>query len=189
MSNRLSLTAAMAEPHVEWASFDLGRVHWYAIQSKRNDEARAEDNVRSRGIETFLPRALVVGRGRGGASRTIVEPLFTGYFFVRCNIAAAFNAVRYAPGVANVVCTAHVPSIVDDEIIASIRSRLDSDGLVHLVSDLAAGDRVRVADGPLRDFMGTFRGTLKGSERAVLLLGALERFRVVVDHTALRKVS
>jgi small subunit ribosomal protein S1 len=58
-----------------------------------------------------------------------------------------------------------------------------------ILSEIKEGDTVKIAEGPFSGLTGIFQKTLRGSERVVLLLKAIEyQASVIVERASLRKV-
>lgn len=77
------------------------------------------------------------------------------------------------PGVRRILGTPEGPSPVDNEIIASIRSRMDRDGHVEVRSSLPIGGRVRLREGPLVGLRGILESYINSKQRVRVLLDLL----------------
>lgn len=155
--------------------------HWYAINSKPHQEFLAESSLKVLGVDTLCPllREIKIVRGK---FRESTSPLFPGYLFARFDLDQLFRGVLYARGVKKLVTFGFEPSVVDDELIESIRSRLKDDCLVRSKPLFLPGQSVRIQQGPLHGLEAVFECEMKGEQRAVLLLKALfYQARLVVD--------
>lgn len=154
---------------------------WYVVNTKPHQEGSAELNLRALGVETFFPcvkETKIIRRKR----QTVIEPLFPGYFFVRFNVDDQYRAVVYARGIRKLVAFGGNPSIVDETVIDTIKSRLDNGYLTIRQTTLMPGQVVRIKEGPLGGVMAIFEREMSGQQRAVVLLSALAyQARVVVD--------
>jgi transcriptional antiterminator RfaH len=153
---------------------------WYAINSKPHQERVAVANLGKLGIETLCPwlkQTKVVRRKR----QMVVRPLFPGYLFARFSVKDQYRAVAYARGVRKIVTFGSDPAIVEEELIQSLRYRIQ-DGYVRIAKpSFHPGEVVRIADGPLSGLEAVFEQELSDQQRAVLLLRALAyRARVVL---------
>ena len=162
---------------------------WWAIQCKPRQETRAQANLETSGVRTFLPLARHAGSGRaarGAAPRT--EPLFPRYLFARCDGPAMTHRIRFARGVTRILGTGGAPTSVDESIIAAIQQRVAADGCVPLRPAFQPGDAVRIVDGPLKDFVGVFESEATAADRVRLLVAAVQgQWRVTVDGCMLEK--
>src|SRR3972149_8465934 len=156
-------------------------MHWYAVNTKPRQENIAQWNLKRLGVEAFCPQLKqnkVIRRKR----QVVVGPLFPGYLFVRFNVDTHYRAVNYAQGVRKLVAFGPVPVVVEDEIIESIKSRLDDGCMTVPVSSLTPGQIVRIHEGPFEGFEAVFEREMSDHQRVVLLLRTLSyQARVVVD--------
>ncbi len=165
--------------------------HWYAIHTKINQENRADHNLRAWGVETFTPK--IRERRYNPFTREpgfITKPLFPRYIFARFSAYKLLHKINFTRGVQSVVSMGGVPSRVDDEIIAYIKSRQGEDDFIRIGEDLRPGDKVIINGGYLKDFPGIFEKRLKGERRVSVLLTAINyQGRVVIDQDCLRRAS
>jgi transcriptional antiterminator RfaH len=158
---------------------------WYAVKSKPRQEARAEANLSRLGVHTFLPRETRPTRSR---SQPTNAPLFPGYLFVRCDIAATFHKIVYTRGVSKVLGDGYAASPIHDEIIDMIRTRMTTTADADPICTFARGEAVRVTAGPLEDLVGIFEANVKPAERVAILLRTVNSYmRVVVDPAVLQR--
>ncbi|HYP26885.1 MAG TPA: transcription termination/antitermination NusG family protein [Blastocatellia bacterium] len=144
---------------------------WYVIHTNPRQEDRADSNLRAWGVETFSPR-LMDRRFNPytGKPTCLVKPLFQGYIFARFQAEDYLHKVRFTRGVQCVITSNGEPVPVEDEIIATIRSRMGADGLIRLGEALKPGDEVVIKDGPLKDFTAIFEREMKDADRVMILL-------------------
>ena len=156
---------------------------WFAIQTKPGQEALASRCVSFLGLETFVPQVL---KGRTGPARLAPRSLFPNYFFARFSQRLHLRAVRFSNGVCRVAGGREIPWPVGDEIIESIRERIEEDGYIRLEERAwRTGDEVEVEEGPLRGWCGIFDSELDDGKRVVILLEMLQCARVVLDRECL----
>ena len=140
------------------------------------------------GIETFYPklrRRKTVRRVR----KWVTGPLFPSYIFARFDVTQSGRLVKYANGVINLVSFGGKPAIVDDAILAAIKTHAPDDTLVVEPMPLKSGDVVEIQAGPLRGLQGVFERAMSDRDRVVVLLNVLARgARVEVDREQLEKV-
>ena len=82
----------------------------------------------------------------------------------------SLNKVRLTRGVHSVVNFGGQPYPVDDEVIEIIKSGVGDDGLFDIKEKFAAGDKVKIKEGPLREMVGIFEREVKANERVMILL-------------------
>lgn len=164
---------------------------WYVVHTRPKQEDRAGSNLLSAGLETLSPKLRVTKYNEFTGNPTrLVKPLFPGYIFACFCFSESYHRVRFTRGVHSVICFNDEPTIVDDEIIELIRSRVDRDGFVKNLDELKAGDEVRISDGRFQNLCGVFEREMPDSDRVSVLLNAVSfQAHVVVDRGLLSKVT
>lgn len=145
---------------------------WYVVRSKPRREAYAQEQLRRRGVETFLPRIVETAPGRGEPQ---VGPLFPGYLFAHLDLLSQYTSVIWAPGVHSFVSFGDVPAAVDPAVIAFLHERAGDEGVVRVTRTFHDGDVVRVVRGPLSGLTGVVQGTCSGQMRVRILMELLRR--------------
>jgi len=144
--------------------------NWYVAQTKAWTEGRVEARLASRSIETFLPRIENPRRRR----RSQVEPLFPGYLFIHLTMSpATLDVVRWTPGVRRLLGAGDSPLPLDEQVIATIRSRLGEEGFIRVGLPFAPGDRVRIVEGPMAGLYGILERPAPRANRVRILLDLL----------------
>jgi transcriptional antiterminator RfaH len=188
VNDTCSKTSGLASPsyNTSCAAADP-RQHWYVLQTKPKQEARAEANLRRWGLETFAP--LLREHRRLSRASTLpyrAAPLFPGYVFARFDADVLLSKVRLTRGVSRVVDFGGHATPIDDAVIGLIRGRLDESGYVSLEPP-RSGDVVEIIDGPLRSMEGIFERHLQGQDRVVILLASVAcRAHVEVETSFIR---
>ena len=155
--------------------------NWFALHTKPRRENFASTNVSRLGIEPFLP-LLKAERLVHGAARTIIKPLFPGYFFARFRPEDFLESVECSRGVLRVVSSGRFPIPVDDEIVRDIQNRAGEDGLIRILpQSFKSGDRVSIQGGPFDGMMGRVERELDDGRRVAILLETLWCSRVLIE--------
>ena len=162
---------------------------WWAIQCKPRQETRAQANLETSGVRTFLPLTRAAGAVRSTRDAPAkTEPLFPRYLFARCDGPGMTHRIRFARGVTRILGTGSAPTSVDESIISAIQQRVGADGCVPLRSALQPGDAVRIVEGPLKDFVGVLERSVTPDDRVRLLVAAVQgHWRVTVDGRCLER--
>ena len=166
---------------------------WYLAQTHPRQEDRAESNLKSLGIETLAPKF----KDRRcnfytGEVTFNAKPLFTSYIFAKFIANDLYQKVRYTRGVRQLVSFGDSPTVVNEEIIAMIQSRIGEDGFARVVTDedLKQGDQVVIKDGPLGSFAGIFEREMKGAERVRILIQTVSyQAHVEIERNMVKKVG
>ena len=165
--------------------------NWYVVHTHVKQEERANENLRSWGIETLHAKLRTRRYNQfTGAPTYLTQPLFPRYLFAKFNAREQLPKIRFTRGVHNIVCCGESPAPVDEHIIEIIRSRIDENGFVKTNDELKPGDKVVISAGPLRNLVGIFEREIKGSDRITILLTAIEfQGRLVVDRGLVQRAA
>jgi transcriptional antiterminator RfaH len=160
---------------------------WYAVHTHPRQEDRAAGNLRAWGIETFSPKFKERHfNAYTQESTCLIKHLFPRYIFARFDLSRLCK-VSYTRGIHAVVSFGDQPAIVEEPIIALIRSRIDGEGFVRIDDEPRPGDAVIVREGPLKGLTGVFSREMKEDERVMILLNAVNYQAHAVIHKSLVK--
>lgn len=150
-----SLTQALQE------EMQSGRA-WYVIHCysgsehkvKRNLEQRIESmGMRDKIFEVIIPTEEEI-EIKDGKRRVVERRIFPGYLLVNMIMDEdAWAVVRHTPGVLGFVGTGDEPTPLRPEEVAQILKRMEAE-TPRLKVTFKPGQRVRIIDGPFRDFHG-----------------------------------
>jgi transcriptional antiterminator RfaH len=156
-------------------------MYWYVANTKPRQETIAQWNLDRVGVEAFCPQ-LKQNKVIRRKKQVVVGPLFPGYLFVRFDVDTHYRAVNYAQGVRGVVAFDSVPAKVEEEMINSIKSRLEDGCVTIKPPSFSPGETLRIQDGPFDGLEAIFEREMTTQQRVVVLLKALSyQARVVVD--------
>ncbi len=147
-------------------------VQWYAIHTRPRHEKKVAGELRSRGVETFLPLNVEVRRW-SDRKQQVEIPLFPCYAFVRvaCTPESRVNVLR-SYGVLGFVGP-HQGTIIPEKEIEDIRT-LVMNGPVSSATFLRAGQRVRLRGGAWNGVEGIL--VTSGRERRLVVsIEAIQR--------------
>lgn len=126
---------------------------WYAVYTKPCWEKKVAQQLTNRNVENYCPLNRVV-RQWSDRKKTVHEPLFTSYVFIRV-APKDFAEVRKVTGVINLVYWLHQPAVIRDHEITAIREFLGSYQNVRLEkADVGINDTIRIVRGPLAEYQG-----------------------------------
>jgi transcription antitermination factor NusG len=126
---------------------------WYALYTRPRWEKKVNTLLTQKGIESYCPLNKV-RRKWSDRMKTIEEPLFKSYVFVRMKDEERTN-IRMTDGVINFVYWDNKPAIIKDKEIQTIRKFLDEYENVEAVKlDFRPDERIKVIAGPLMDKEG-----------------------------------
>jgi transcription antitermination factor NusG len=111
------------------------------------------------GVEHYLPLQTEV-RQWSDRKQAISVPLFSGYVFVRLDLAGPARAIILRlPGIIGMVGNKDGPCAIPDQEIDQVRTALASGTRCAVVPLLRVGDRVRVVRGALQGLEGIMMRT------------------------------
>lgn len=127
---------------------------WYAVYTKPRWEKKVVELLNKRNIETYCPINKVV-RQWSDRKKTVYEPLFTSYVFVRI-AESQITIIKKNEGIINLVYWLGKPAIIKDVEIEIIRSFLNEHQHVKLEkATFNIDEKVKVTSGSLMDREGT----------------------------------
>jgi transcription antitermination factor NusG len=146
---------------------------WFALTSKPRHEKAAAENLRAKGLESFVPVDL---------------PLFPGYVFCRFAYASRLPVLN-TPGVTSVVSFSDAPAPVADDEISRIRT-IQASGLPSQPWPyVRVGQRARIEWGALAGLEGVLIRE-KDALRVVVSVELLRRaVAVEIDRDMIRAVK
>lgn len=170
----------------------LNYPQWYVIQTKPQQELRANSNLNAYGVKTFFPQVITSTAGkRSLKTKKQTKPLFPRYLFANFNASSMLQKVKYTRGIQTVVSFGNSPCVVDEELIRLIKLQREDDGFIHLERDcIKPGDKVIINKPYFRDFVGVFEHQTKDEDRVSILLTTVSyQVHVIVQRDELQKVE
>lgn len=150
-------------------------LNWYCARTKPKHEHIAAANLRKNlGIEVFNPRLRLDKVTRRGLVR-VVEPLFPCYIFIRCELEARQNEIRYTNGVSSLVHFGGRIPYVPDEIIQELQECFDGPEPMVVEDSVVPGDEVVMADGAFAGMSALVLRVLPARQRVQILLEMMGR--------------
>ena len=164
--------------------------HWYALYTKPQMEQRVSAILQAKGMETYVPTIPVYkGRRRTEKSRAF----FSCYLFARMDLSiVGYSSIAWTPGLRKIVSFGGQPAVVRDEVIETIRHRLERMEVsgYPVAQSFKSGDRVVIKSGPLRELEAIFDKSLSSSDRARVLVDILGRLTACeIELDRLEKVT
>ncbi len=136
--------------------------HWYAIHTYSGYEDNVARNLKQRveslGFENKIFNVLVPKekkiRIRGGKRETIEEKLYAGYVLVEMIVDdASWYVVRNTPNVTGFIGAGTIPTPLAASEVDILMKRMGVQEPKYKI-DIAVDDRVKITDGPFKDFDG-----------------------------------
>ncbi len=163
--------------------------NWFAVQTRPHQESLGASVTGKLDLDVFLPK-IKQEQSVCGVTRSVIKPLFPGYFFARFCPILSLEAVRYTMGVLRVVGTRDYPLPLEPQIVRNIKERAGTDGLIPLATKgFQSGDRVAIERGPLAGWMGRVEREWDDGKRVVILLEAIQQVRMVVEKQCVSRLE
>ena len=154
---------------------ESAKTAWYCARTQPKHEQIAAGSLRVRlGLEVFNPR-LKMERATSRGTVRVVEPVFPGYLFVRCDLDAQLDQIRYANGISSLVHFGQKIPSVPDEVVEELRQCFEAEEPMAVEERLTPGTRVTVAEGALLGSQGVVVRVLPARQRVQILLDFLGR--------------
>lgn len=136
--------------------------HWYAIHTYAGYEDTVARNLKQRveslGFENKIFNVIVPKEKRikikSGRRETIEEKIYPGYVLVEMIVDdASWYVVRNTPNVTGFIGAGTIPTPLSDAEVEGLMKRMGVEEPKYKI-DVALGDRVKITDGPFKDFDG-----------------------------------
>jgi transcriptional antiterminator RfaH len=154
---------------------------WFVVHTKPGQEETVAMHLKHKGIETYLPKIeTCTYNGLKKIKKT--KSLFPNYLFAGCE-RKNVPQVCWTRGVKKVLWENNAPQPIADELILSLKSLTDNDGLIRPArwGTYQKNDLVLITSGPFKDLYALFDHWESDKERVCLLLNILNaQIRVTV---------
>lgn len=128
-------------------------VYWYAVHTRPRWEKKVALLLQERGIENYCPLNKVV-RQWSDRKKTILEPLFKGYVFVKVQEPAKWELLT-VNGIVNYVYWLGKPARIRESEIDTIRRFLhEFEDIEVAENDMKVNKTVQVKQGVLMNYRG-----------------------------------
>lgn len=143
---------------------DDGRA-WYVVNCYSGNEEKAQHNIEQRiesmGMSEYIFDVIVPTEEevevKNGERITVERRVFPGYILVNMlQTEESWYMVRSTPGVIGFVGTGDTPTPLQPEEVARILKRMESEA-PRIKVTFRPGQRVRIVEGPFKDFHGTVK--------------------------------
>lgn len=155
---------------------------WFALQVRAKHEKVVAAHLSGRNVEWFLP-VYKCRRPWSDRIKEIEAPLFPGYLFSRFDLRNRLS-IMTIPGLVRIVGYGRLPASIEEAEVGAIHTLMTAGLRSQPWPFMAAGDKVRIANGPLRGVEGILVA-FRGSHRLILSVTLLQRSVAVEIDSAL----
>lgn len=144
---------------------------WYALYTKSRNEKKVADLLEKKGVEIYCPIQEEV-RQWSDRKKKVRMPVFKSYVFVHLNDYKKESVpVLETSGAVRFLWWLGKPGIVRDDEILHIRHFLEQYQGAEISIDYHPGERVRVAEGPLKEHHGVILDI--SNKKAILYIDSM----------------
>lgn len=156
---------------------------WFILQFKTNSHQRAFRNLTQQGFKTFLP--LYDSTIRNSSNfKYATRPLFSGYMFVAFDPENTnWSKINNTYGVSRLITFNSTLKAVPNKFIVGLKQRCDCNGKLLPTKNLKKGDKVKILNGPLANFIANVE-TLEADQRVSILIDLMCRKTKVTVYTS-----
>jgi transcription antitermination factor NusG len=162
---------------------------WYALKTKPQRELVVRDQLRTRGIETYLPLWHPTPMH---SAKNKLAPFFPTYLFANVDFEeTSLSSLAYMPGMHRIVMCDGQPVRVAQTVIAAIDAQIRS--LEASIRDtvgncLVHGDKVKITGGPFEGYDAIFDRYVSAGDRVRLLIDFLQKQSpLTIERTLVQK--
>jgi len=153
---------------------DKKEIIWVLIYTKVKQERRAKENLENQGFKTFLP---MIASTNKLVKYENLEIIFPRYLFTQINLKIDnWNSIKSTKGVDHIVLFGNEFAVVPDQIIRSIKERLDKTGVYKQKiseTNFNEGDELIIKEGAFSGIDAIFISS-KSKDRVKLLIKLLK---------------
>jgi len=126
--------------------------NWYALYTKPRHEFKAATQLDACGVDFYLPTVTKIKQW-SDRKKKVVEPLFSGYIFVRGNEKDRLTALEQYAIVRSIFFEGR-PAVVPNWQIENLQKMLEKGIDVDVTDTITVGSRVKIISGPFKDIEG-----------------------------------
>ena len=162
---------------------------WYALHTRSRFEQKVYDGLCGKSVEAFLPRIQVMSR-RKDRRKKILVPMLPGYVFVRSLLQAEEHLqILKTVGVVRMVGFRGKAAPANEEEISSLMILDGTDRTVQNSAYMKKGDRVIIAEGPLKGLIGFYIHHKGQTDKVVVSIELLHRsLEIEIEDWALERI-
>lgn len=151
--------------------------NWYPLYTKPRHEFKAEQQLKSCGIEYYLPTVIRVKQW-SDRKKKIKEPLFNGYIFIRGSEKERLIALEQFAIVRSIFFEGK-PAIVPDWQIENLKIMMEKGYDVTVTEQLKIGSHVKIISGPFKDVEGIVYENSNQEKMLAITIDLLRRSVIV----------
>ena len=146
--------------------------NWHILVTRSRFEKKSYLRLTQDGFKSFLPLHKVLSQW-SDRKKWVEKPMFPGYIFVNYSPSERFKVLS-TEGIARVVRFEGKDYVVNEKIINGIKSQLDNNKEIEIVStlNLSLGDNVNIINGPFKGVIGVLT-KINGKSKILVQIEAI----------------
>lgn len=141
--------------------------YWFALYTKPRHEFKAEQQLSSLQIETYLPKIERIKQW-SDRKKKVIEPLLKSYIFIFANEDERLNAVEQ-PAVVKCIFDQKKPARIPEWQINNVKLMLANNAEFFVLEGLVIGEKVEIISGPFAGVTGVIQSAKSGKTIVVSL--------------------
>ncbi|MBN1299879.1 MAG: UpxY family transcription antiterminator [Melioribacteraceae bacterium] len=150
---------------------------WYALYTKPRSEFKAELQLNSIDIESYLPKVQLLKKW-SDRKKKVTEPLFRGYIFIRADERERLLALEQNAIVKTIFFNGK-PSAVPQSQIDSLKKMLSNTNDIQVFNNIIKGNIVKIVEGPFSGTEGVVYNVSKNESMLAVNIDIINRSVVV----------
>lgn len=138
---------------------------WLALYTKPRSEFKAEEQLISSGIQTYLPTITKLKQW-SDRKKKVTEPLFRGYIFIHADEQERLISVE-KPAIVRCLFDTGRPARIPNWQIDNIKKMLESDTSLIVHNGIVPGAKVMIKSGSFQGVIGTVINESSGKSISV----------------------
>lgn len=131
--------------------------NWFALTVKSKSEFKAEEEINSIGVKTYLPFTTVLKKW-SDRNKKITEPLIRGYIFIYANEKERLYSLEQS-SVVKCLFDSGRPAAIPDWQIENLKKVLSYKTDLSVENGIVVGDPVKIIEGPFEGVVGILKGS------------------------------
>lgn len=140
---------------------------WFALYTKPRHEFKAEIQITSLGVETYLPTTMEMHQW-SDRKKKVRTPLLSGYIFIHADERERINALE-VPSVIRCISERGKPAAIPENQIDNLRNFIHEETKYSIYNGIMKGTKIVIKEGPFQGVTGVVAEDSDGKTLAVAI--------------------
>lgn len=146
---------------------DPNEKYWYALYTKPRHEFKAELQIKTLGVEVYVPSTVVI-RQWSDRKKEVRVALLGSYIFVHADERERLKSLE-SFSVVRCICERGKPAVIPDNQIENLRNFIKNDRRYSVYDGIVKGTKIKIKDGPFQGVVGIVAEDSDGKSLAVTI--------------------